>query len=246
MTIDDKVDDWELVWADEFNRDDAPDSNKWTVEQGMLRNNELQHYTDRPENVRVENGCLILEARKESWENAGYTSASVTTTGKASWTYGRFEVRAKIPKGRGIWPAIWMLGDAYHKKNWPVCGEIDIMENVGFDHNRIRCSVHTTKYNHRERTERGASIDVSQPSADFHVYAAEWSPREILFTFDGREIFKFANEGTGEDAWPFDRPHALILNVAVGGDWGGLQGVDDTVFPQRMLVEYVHVYHRNA
>ena len=234
-----------LVWADEFDRDGAPDPAKWKPEVGMIRNNELQYYTEnRRENARVEGGNLVLEARHEPFEKAGYTSASLTTAGKASWLYGRVEVRAKIPAGRGLWPAIWMLGNKIGEVGWPACGEIDIMENVGFDPDQIHCTVHTKAYNHVLGTQRGKSIPVATPSADFHVYAADWTEKEIVMTFDGKEVLRFPNEGSGEDAWPFDQPHYLILNVAVGGGWGGQKGVDESVFPQRMLVDYVRVYQR--
>lgn len=240
-------DGWKLVWADEFDRDGAPDPAKWSPETGMIRNNEAQYYTDRrPENARVENGCLVLEARKEPFEKAAYTSASLTTARSASWTYGRFEVRARIPSGRGLWPAIWMLGTNIATAGWPACGEIDIMENVGFDHDKVHCTVHTKAYNHVKGTQRGASLDVVTPSADFHVYAVDWTPERIVFTFDGREVHHFDNEHKTADEWPFDKPHYLLLNVAVGGGWGGLKGIDDSVFPQRMLVDYVRIYQKGA
>lgn len=234
-----------LVWADEFDKEGAPDPEKWKPEVGMLRNNELQYYTaNRKENARVEGGMLVLEARKEPWEKAGYTSASLTTAGKASWTCGRFEIRAKIPYGRGMWPALWMLGDSINKIGWPACGEIDIMENVGYDPGHIYCTVHTKAYNHVLKTQRGGQFDIATPSADFHVYAVDWTSREIVFYFDGEVVYQFANEGKGEDTWPFDHPCYLLLNIAVGGGWGGIEGVDDSIFPQRMLVDYVRVYQR--
>ena len=237
---------WKLVWADEFDRNGAPDPGKWKPEAGMLRNAELQYYTGiRNANARVEGGMLVLEARKEAWDKAGYTSASLTTAGKASWTYGKFEIRAKIPSGRGMWPAIWMLGDSIGDKGWPACGELDIMENVGFDPDRIVCSAHTKAYNHVMKTQRSGTIELKNPSADFHVYALEWTAKEIIFRFDDREVYRFSNDGQGEDSWPFDHPHYLILNIAVGGGWGGQKGVDDSIFPQKMLVDYVRVYQRD-
>jgi len=239
--------DWKLVWSDEFDRNGAPDPGKWKPETGMLRNAELQYYTGiRNANVRVENGMLVLEARKEAWDRAGYTSASLTTSGKRSWTYGRFEIRAKIPAGRGMWPAIWMLGDSIGSIGWPACGELDIMENVGFDPDRIVCSAHTRSYNHVIGTQKSGSIKVKDPSADFHVYALEWTPQEVVFRYDGLEVYRFTNEGKGADGWPFDRPHYLVMNIAVGGGWGGQKGVDDAVFPQKMLVDYVRVYQLAA
>ncbi len=236
---------WELVWSDEFDRDGAPDPAKWSPEIGRVRNGEAQYYTDRrSENARVEGGCLVLEARREPFEGAAYTSASLTTARSAGWTYGHIEIRAKIPSGRGLWPAIWMLGDAIRWQGWPACGEIDIMENVGYDHDKIHATVHTGAYNHTKGTQKGGSVDVRSPSADFHIYAADWTEEAIVFTFDGREVLRFKNERTGPAAWPFDAPHYLLLNVAVGGGWGGQKGIDESVFPQRMLVDYVRVYQR--
>jgi beta-glucanase (GH16 family) len=234
---------WTLVWSDEFDRDGVPDPAKWKPEVGMVRNNELQHYTaGRKENARVEGGILVIEARKESFDKAGYTSASLTTAGIASWTYGRVEVRAKVPGGRGTWPAIWMLGNAVDKVGWPSCGEIDIMEHVGFDPDKIHCTVHTNAYCWPKGTQRGRALDVKAPYADFHVYSMEWTADRIDLAFDDRVVFTFTNEGKGKDVWPFDAPHYLLLNLAIGGSWGGTKGVDDAIFPCRMLVDYVRVY----
>ncbi len=254
---------WKLVWSDEFDRDGLPDPSRWTYEEGFVRNQEAQYYTrGRPENARVEGGVLILEARRErfpngryeagspSWQRnrpfAEYTSASVTTEGKASWRYGRIEVRAKLPTGRGTWPAIWMLGVNRREAGWPRCGEIDIMENVGFDPDMIHANIHTEAYNHVMKTNKGAGVRVAAPHADFHVYALAWSAEKMVFSVDGREYFTYTNEGTGVAAWPFDQPFYLILNVAVGGGWGGRQGIDDAIFPQRMEVDYVRVYQADA
>lgn len=237
---------WELVWSDEFDRDGLPDPEKWGYEDGFIRNDEKQYYTrSRPENARVENGALVIEGRKERYENAEYTSASLITKGKAEWTYGRFEVRAKLPTGRGTWPAIWMLGTNIGEVGWPACGEIDIMENVGFDPDTIHANVHTRAYNHVRGTNKGDKITVESPSERFHVYAAEWTPERIDFFVDDAKYFSFSNEGTGPDAWPFDRPHYLILNLAIGGAWGGRQGIDDNAFPLRYEIDYVRVYRRN-
>lgn len=251
---------WRLVWSDEFDRDGLPDPGKWAYEEGFIRNHELQYYTRaRKKNARVENGALVIEAHKEKIENAGfdpakrgdwrkarrhgeYTSAALVTLGKASWTYGRIEIRAKLPTGRGLWPALWMLGVNHKEVGWPACGEIDIMENVGFDPDRVHGNVHTTKYNHVKRTNKGDKIEVPKPHEDFHVYAVEWRKDRIDFFVDGKKYFTFRNEGAGADAWPFDKPHYLLMNIAVGGHWGGQKGVDPEAFPQRMVVDYVRVY----
>ena len=253
---------WKLVWADEFASDGLPDPSKWTHEEGLVRNQESQYYTRaRSENARVANGVLILEARKEQFPNAryeagstswqrkefaAYTSASVTTEGKAVWRYGRIEVRAKLPSGRGTWPAIWMLGVNRREASWPRCGEIDIMENVGYDPDTISANIHTEAYNHVKKTNKGARITVARPFDDFHTYAVEWTPERMDFFADERMYFSFANEKTGTAAWPYDQPFYLILNVAIGGSWGGSKGIDDTIFPQRMEVDYVRVYEPAA
>ena len=251
-----------LVWADEFTSDGLPDPSKWTYEEGFVRNQESQYYTRaRSENARVANGVLILEARKEQFPNAryeagstswqrkefaAYTSASLTTEGKAVWRYGRIEVRAKLPTGRGTWPAIWMLGVNRREVSWPRCGEIDIMENVGYDPDTISANIHTEAYNHVKKTNKGARVTVARPYDSFHIYAVEWTPERMDFFVDERMYFSFTNEKTGTAAWPYDQPFYLILNVAIGGSWGGSKGIDDTIFPQRMEVDYVRVYEPAA
>ncbi len=192
----------------------------------------------------MENGALIIEARKERYEEAEYTSASVTTSGLASWRYGRIEVRAKLPTGRGMWPAIWMLGTNISEVGWPECGEIDVMEYVGFEPNRIHANIHTEAFNHVDGTSKGSSIVVEDPHAAFHVYAVEWYEDRIDFFVGDRKYFTFANTGGGVADWPFDRPHYLILNAAIGGSWGGQKGIDESIFPQRYFVDYVRVYER--
>lgn len=250
---------WKLVWSDEFDRDGVPDPARWTYEEGFIRNHELQYYTrGRAENARIENGVLVLEARREQYRNpryvegatrwqqsrpyAEYTSASITTEGKAAWKYARVEVRAKLPGGRGTWPAIWMLGVNRRNAGWPRCGEIDIMEHVGYDPDVIHANIHTEAYNHVKKTNKGNKITVPAPDKDFHVYALEWTPERMDFFVDGAKYFSFTNGKTGVEAWPFDQPFYLILNVAIGGDWGGQKGVDESIFPRRMEVDYVRVY----
>jgi beta-glucanase (GH16 family) len=255
--------DWQLVWADEFDRDGLPDPAKWSYEEGFVRNRELQFYTaGRRENARVEGGHLIIEARRERWPNpryradapenrwqerrqfADYTSASLTTRGKAAWTYGRLEARAKLPTGRGTWPAFWTLGTNITQVGWPACGEIDILEYVGHDPGVVHANVHTRGFNHARGNGRGASTRVPDAATAFHVYAVEWSPQRLEFFVDDRKYFTLENDGTGPDSWPFDAPQFLILNLAIGGSWGGQQGVDDAIFPQRFVVDYVRVYQR--
>jgi DUF1680 family protein/beta-glucanase (GH16 family) len=257
-------DQWKLVWSDEFNEPGFPDPEKWSYETGFIANNEAQFYTrERKENARVEGGMLTIEARKERWPNpafdpakkassrgrrnveaAEYTSARLITRGKAAWTYGRIEARAKLPNGRGTWPAIWTLGTNIGEVGWPACGEIDIMENVGFEPGVIHANIHTKKYNHMAGTNKGDKISIADASSAFHVYAVEWDARQMDFFVDGRRYFTYRNEGSGEAAWPYDKEQFLILNLAIGGDWGGQKGIDNRIFPQRLLIDYVRVYQK--
>ena len=235
---------WKLVWSDEFNYTGLPDSTKWTAEIGGhgWGNSELQYYTShRSENARVENGMLIIEARKENFEERNYTSARLVTKGKGDWQYGKIEVRAKLPSGRGTWPAIWMLGST-DPINWPDDGEIDIMEHVGFNHGFVHGSIHTKKYYHSIGTQKTDTIFISDCAVNFHVYSVEWTKDRIDVAVDGNTFFTFTNEKTGYDAWPFDNKMHLLLNLAVGGNWGGAKGVDDSIWPRRMEVDYVRVY----
>ena len=233
-----------LVWSDEFNYKGLPDSNKWNYNVGGhgWGNQELQYYTDRKtSNARVEKGHLIIEAKKEQVGNNAYTSARLVTKGKGDWTYGRIDVRAKLPKGVGTWPAIWMLGSTVPMK-WPDDGEIDIMEHVGYDQGVVHGTVHCKKYFHSEGTQKGSKTIVADCSEKFHVYSVDWNAEAITILIDNKPYFSFKNEHSGNDAWPFYKPMHLLLNIAVGGGWGGQKGVDDSVYPQRMEVDYVRVY----
>jgi beta-glucanase (GH16 family) len=233
-----------LLWADEFAVPGAPDPAIWGYEEGLVRNHEAQFYTrDRRENARVEDGCLVIEARKEAWEKgAQYTSASLTTQGRRSIRFGRVEIRARIPAGRGMWPALWTLGTNCPQVGWPMCGEIDILENVGFDPDGLHFNIHTDAFNHVKKTGKGKRIAIADPAADFHVYAIEWTPVAITWSVDGVDHLTLADDGGGPGHWPFVADQYLILNVAVGGGWGGQKGIDETIFPQRMLVDWVRVY----
>jgi beta-glucanase (GH16 family) len=235
---------WSLVFSDEFDAPGALDPAKWGYEIGYVRNDEKQYYTSRTENVRAEDGSLVIEARREPYQGYAYTSASVNTRRLFEFQYGRVEVRAKLPGGRGTWPAIWMLGTSIDQVGWPACGEIDVMENVGFEPTRIYGTIHTTAYNHVAGTARGGSVTVALPWESFHVYAMEWYPDRIDIFVDGARYFTFRNEGTGTRTWPFDKPQYLLVNLAIGGAWGGQQGIDDALFPHRFVVDYVRVYQR--
>lgn len=244
-----KMKNWEMVWADEFDYTGLPDTNAWAYDVGGngWGNQEKQYYTAlRRENARVENGMLIIEARKEPMDTNDYSSARLVTLGKNEWLYGRFEIRAKLPRGIGTWPAIWMLAakHSYGDSYWPDNGEIDIMEHVGFNQGHIHASTHSLKYYWQVGTQRTATIFASNVSDAFHDYELEWSPEKIQVFMDDSLYFTSLNDGTGWEAWPFDKPFYLILNIAVGGAWGGQKGIDDAIWPQRMEVDYVRVYRK--
>ncbi len=238
---------WILAWSDEFSVDGRPDPAKWGYEEGFVRNHELQYYTkDRPENVRVEGGMLVIEGRKEPYQDKGkaaqYTSASLQGLGKADFTYGRIEARAKVPFGKGVWPAIWTLGVNIPAVNWPACGEIDIMEFVGKEPKRIHGTIHYKNSQDGKHKQDGKAFETpAPPYDDFHVYAVEWTPERIDFYFDDVKYHSVALADAAVDGQnPFQKPHYLIVNLALGGDWGG--AMDDSVLPQKFLVDYIRVY----
>jgi len=235
---------WTLVFADEFDVPGTPDPERWNHEIGYIANDEKQYYTSGTENARVEGGALVIESRRERRMGYDYTSARLNTKGRAEFLYGKVEIRAKLPTGRGTWPALWMLGANIDQVGWPACGEIDIMENVGYEPTRIHGTIHTAAYNHVAGTAKSASVTVANPWEEFHVYATEWYPDRIDIFVDGQKYFTFPNEGTGSRTWPFDKPQYLILNLAIGGTWGGTKGIDDSLFPHRLLVDYVRVYQQ--
>lgn len=235
------------VWADEFDYTGKPDPKKWSYDIGGngWGNAEKQYYTNDLKNSRVENGVLIIEARKEKFENNDYTSARLVTKGKGDFLYGRFEIKAKLPKGRGTWPAGWMLAteQSYGTNYWPDNGEIDIIEHVGFDQDRVHGNIHTKAFNHTIKTNKGNNVVVPGVSDGFHIYACEWTPDAVSIEIDGNKYFTFTKQGNyGWAEWPFDKKFHLILNMAIGGGWGGQKGIDDSIFPQRMEVDYVRVY----
>jgi len=233
-----------LVWAEEFSADGPPDPAVWSYEVGLIRNQEAQYYTEgRLENARVEGGNLVIESRKEEYAGAHYTSASVNTLGKREFFRGRIEVRAKIPTGRGSWPAIWMMGTNIPQAGWPECGEIDIMENVGYEPDMIYATVHTPgSVNDPGKVDRGGHIDIADPFSDFHVYAVDWHTDRLDFFVDGEKYFTYRKDTRYPHYWRFDRPFYLLLNTAIGGNWGGQQGIDDAIFPLRYVIDYVRYY----
>ncbi len=239
-----------LVWADEFTYSGLPDSTRWGYDKGRgcpvncgWGNQEAQFYTwERKKNARVENGNLVLEAHLENWEDARYTSTRLVSKYKGDWKYGRIEVRAQLPKGTGIWPAIWMLPTDNQYGIWPKSGEIDIMEFVGYHPDSVFGTVHTEAYNGMIGTQKVKGITVNSLSTAFHTYAIEWNEKSISFFVDKQRINYFENDGKGSATWPYDQRFHLILNIAVGGAWGGKYGIDDSIFPQRLLIDYVRVY----
>lgn len=234
-----------LKWSDEFNYTGLPDSSKWNYDVGGhgWGNNELQYYTAMdPLNAKVENGVLKIIAQKQKKENRDYTSAKLLTRGKAEFKYGRIEVRAKLPAGRGTWPAIWMLGKNIKEAGWPACGEIDIMEHVGYNKDSIFGTIHTESYNHVKGTQKGKGIFIGDPYTQFHVYAIDWTPDKIDFLLDGALYYHIENEHLSVKEWPLDQPFYLILNLAIGGNWGGKFGVDDAIFPAVMEIDWVRIY----
>lgn len=240
---------WRLVWNDEFDLNGLPDSTKWSYDtQGNSwgwGNNEAQYYTAfDPDNAYVEEGILTITAKIDSMGGKKYTSARLITKDKGDWLYGRFEISAKLPAGVGTWPAIWMLPTDNEYGGWPASGEIDIMENVGYDPDTILGTAHTKSYNHILGTQKSAQIYVPTASTNFHTYSLEWEEDEYRIYIDNTLIFTFVNEGSGSTEWPFDKRFHLIINLAIGGNWGGQKGIDDTLFPHHFLIDYVRVYEK--
>lgn len=239
-----------LVWSDEFDYTGLPDSMKWGYDKGKgcpdncgWGNNELQFYTwNRQENARAEKGKLVIEVRKENYSGAAYTSARLVSKNKGDWKYGRFEIKAKLPAGTGMWPAIWMLPTKWEYGGWPHSGEIDIMENVGYMPDSVFGTIHSGAYNGMIGTQKSKGLLFKDLSKAFHIYEIEWTADSISFFIDKKKYNLFKNEHSGSEAWPFDKEFHLLLNIAVGGNWGGKFGVDDKIFPQKMEVDYVRVY----
>jgi beta-glucanase (GH16 family) len=241
--------DFKLVWNDEFNYNGLPDSSKWSYDTvgnaWGWGNHELQLYTvARQENATVSEGTLKIRATHEKFGGFNYTSARLTTKEKGDWLYGRFEISAKLPDGRGLWPAIWMLPSDWEYGGWPESGEIDIMENVGYDPYNVVASVHTESYNHRIGTQKNKTIAVNNNRAVFHTYSMEWDKNKIETFVDDSLYFTFTKEADDFKVWPFNKRFHLLLNLAVGGDWGGKMGVNDSIFPVTMEIDYVRVFQK--
>jgi licheninase len=242
-----------LSWADEFDGT-ALDASKWSFDTSRNKigwyNKELQYYAaDRPENLRVADGRLVIELRSDpeeirqfpDWGGQKYSSAKIFTKGKAAFDGGFVEVSAKLPCTRGSWPAIWMLPE--DDSPWPEGGEIDILEQVGSQPNVAHATLHTALFNHTRQNGRGAETPVPTACSAFHRYQLAWTPDAITIGVDDRAYMRVANDQPGgRGAWPFDSPFYLILNVAMGGDWAAAKGIDDASLPQRMEVDYVRVF----
>ena len=247
-----------LVWSDEFDTPGLPDPAKWQYDTFRNKdgwfNNEKQYYAaEREKNARVVDGRLILEAHSEDlssyrfadWGGQKYSSARLITRGLGDWTYGLFEIRAKLPCGRGTWPAIWML-PSDESVTWPAGGEIDIMEHVGFEPGVIHHSIHTSAFNFSRGTQKTSSHQVADACDAMHKYQLLWTTDFMVFGVDDQPKLLFRKESDKQARWPFDAPQHLLLNIAVGGNWGGQKGIDPAGFPARMEVDYVRVYQPRA
>ena len=232
---------WTLTWRDEFDGEKIDPTN-WTFDLGAggWGNGEAQYYTSRPENARLENGNLVIEARQEKYEDSYYTSARLKTQGLQEFQYGRIEARLKVPDGQGLWPAFWMLGSDFNGSNWPDCGEIDIMEYIGKEPDLIMGTAHGPGYS--------GALGLTQWNRqtyniadDFHTYAIEWEPDQIRWYYDGDLYHTVSRDDVGTREWVFDHPFFIILNLAMGGQLPGPIGLD-VVFPKQLLVDYVRVY----
>ena len=228
---------YQLVWQDNFNGNKI-DTTAWTHEiakPGWV-NNEKQRYTNG-ENAKVKNGKLMITARNENNE---YTSARMITRDKKIFTYGIFEIKAKLPPGKGTWPALWMLGNNIKEVNWPMCGEMDIMEHVGREPGVIHSSIHNKSgYG---ATPYSGKLTIDNPFDKFHIYSMEWTPEFITFYVDGRKTYHYQPTNKTPENWPFDKPAYLIFNIAIGGDWG--REIDDSIFPTTMTIDWVRVYQK--
>ena len=239
-----------MTWSDEFDGKGLPDTSKWTYDIGDWGwgNNELQYYTaNRVENARLEDGNLVIEARKND-NGMPWTSARLTTRGKESFLYGKIEFRAKVPVGRGTWSAGWLLGDEYvDELSWPYCGEVDILENVGYEFDaatgksKTHASIHCGAYYFKLGNQPSKTVEVEKMDSEFHIYTAEWTPERISMFIDGKKYYDYTDNKTAL-SWPYNKAQNIILNLAMGGGWGGAKGVDSSLTSQKLIIDYVRVY----
>ncbi|WP_264566590.1 glycoside hydrolase family 16 protein [Flavobacterium sp. N3904] len=226
-----------LVWSDEFNTDGAPDASKWTFQiwdPGHV-NSELQSYTNRPENTIVQGGVLKIKAIRETYGKGEFTSGRLESNGKFDFTYGKVVIRAKIPTGVGTWPAVWMLGSNIGSVGWPACGEVDILESVGKEPNINHSSLHSP--GRSGNTPDTGIINVPNDNTEFHIYTADWTASYIKFYVDDKLFYTFANNSS----FPFNKNFYLIINLAMGGSWGG--SVDPNFTSSTLEVDYIRVYN---
>lgn len=243
---------WELVWSDEFENAGLPDSTKWSYNIGNWGwgNNELQYYTsDKLENAKIEDGNLVITAIKDL-KDSTWTSARLTTQGKVAFKYGKIEFRAKVPVVRGTWAAGWLLGDAYRDEiSWPYCGEIDVLECVGYEINDTtekginHATCHTRAYYFKQNNQIGSEIELDSMHSKFHTYSVEWYPNEIKGFVDGIQYYTY-DKNANDQEWPFHQSQNIILNLAIGGGWGGLKGVDQSMISQQYTIDYVRVFEK--
>ena len=245
---------WVLVWSDEFDTptpDNRPDPSKWTYEKGAsgYGNQELQNYTDRVENASYTThkglGCLKITALNDNYDGVAYSSARIKTEGLFEQRYGRFEARLKLPYGPGLWPAFWMLGANYATDVWPKCGEIDIMENKGYQPNIVSSALHFPGHSGGNPITQTFGYESQRFDTDFHIFAVEWDESQIVLFVDNVLYKRVKAADVTDGEWVFDHPFFIILNVAVGGTFGG-DPTADTVFPQSMYVDYVRVYQKST
>ncbi|MBN2299761.1 MAG: glycoside hydrolase family 16 protein [Acholeplasmataceae bacterium] len=242
--------DYQLVWSDEFNGDELNMSN-WKHEIGGSGwgNNELQYYTDRSDNSYVQNGSLFIKLIKESYEDNNYTSARLVSKDLQDFKYGKFEISAKLPRGKGTWPAIWMMPTSSYYGVWPNSGEIDIMEHVGYDFGNVHHSIHTEFFNHPLNTQKSGSDYYENLDTIFHKYSLEWLPDKLMFYVDDQIKFTYdvnAYDCVKKGHWPFDKDFFVILNLAFGGFWGGAQGIDSSLTEATFEIDYVRVYQDDS
>lgn len=238
---------YNLVWHDEFDKGTELNPEDWTHEvwpKGQV-NNELQAYVNGEHNgkrvTQIKDGKLLITAFKDGNDvYSGRVYANVNT----GWQYGYFEAKIKLPKGKGTWPAFWMMpaNNNYSTNPWPNCGEIDIMEEVGVVPNEVSSTIHCKRYNNGGTPKEHRAINIGTAESEFHIYSMEWTADHMTFYVDRKELFTYDNDGGGVDTWPFNKPFYIILNLAWGGSWGGMRGVDESALPITMAVEYVRVY----
>lgn len=237
---------YHLVWQDEFTGKKL-DEGDWNYESGGggWGNNELEHYTSRPENVFLSQGNLVIEARKEDYGGSHYTSARITTQGKKEFTYGRVDIRAKLPVATGMWPALWMLGSNITSVPWPACGETDIMELIGKNPRQVVGSFHWKKEDGSEGTKNNVhDLTSGDFSQQFHVFSLLWGHDSLQILVDDIPYERASRQDLTDGLYPFDKPFFFLFNVAVGGNWPGPPD-DSTPFPQYMFVDYVRVFQKD-